>query len=336
MEGPTLADIAEQAGVSQATVSRMLNDKPGVSEATRQAVLTALDVLGYVRPAHLRPITTGMIGLIVPELVNPIFAAYAQAVETDTARAGFATLVCTQAPGGMREDQYFEVLRSRQAAGIIVVSGSHADTTADLSTYRSLIDVGLPMVLVNGFAPGVEAPFISDDDASAMDQAVDHLATLGHRRIGLALGPQRYVPVRRKEVGFRAAMIRRFGTDEGTRVAYSIYSATGGGQAAADLLGEGVTAIICASDIMAMGAIRSIRAHGLSVPGDVSVIGCDDSPVSRYWDPGVTSVRQNVDLIASMAVSTLVGQIHGESPATGERLVRPDLVIRSTTGPARG
>lgn len=334
MEGPTLADIADQAGVSQATVSRVLNDRRGVSEATRQAVLTALDVLGYVRPAHLRPITTGMIGLIVPELVNPIFAAYAQSVETDTARAGFATVVCTQAPGGMREDQYFQVLRSRQAAGIIVVSGSHADTSADLSTYRALIDVGLPLVLVNGYAPSLPAPFISDDDAAAMDQAVDHLVTLGHRRIGLALGPGRYVPVRRKEAGFRAAMTRRFGDDEGARVSYSIYSATGGGQAAAELLTEGVTAIICASDIMAVGAIRSIRAHGLSVPVDISVIGCDDSPISRYWDPGVTSVRQNVDLISSMAVSTLVARIHGEPAQAAERLVRPDLVIRSTTAPA--
>ena len=150
MSGPTLAEIADQAGVSQATVSRVLNDKPGVSDSTRQCVLTALDVLGYQRPTHLKPVTTGLVGLIVPELTNPAFASYAQAIETLLSRKGYATAVCTQAPGGMREDDYIRVLRSRQVSGIIVMSGSHADTTADMSTYHHLVDVGLPLVRVNG------------------------------------------------------------------------------------------------------------------------------------------------------------------------------------------
>ena len=98
MSGPTLADIAYQAGVSQATVSRVLNDKPGVSSPTRQCVLTALDVLGYQRPTHLKPVTTGLVGLIVPELTNPVFANHAQAIETLLSREGYATAVCTQAP----------------------------------------------------------------------------------------------------------------------------------------------------------------------------------------------------------------------------------------------
>ena len=91
MSGPTLADIAYQAGVSQATVSRVLNDKPGVSSPTRQCVLTALDVLGYQRPTHLKPVTTGLVGLIVPELTNPVFASHAQAIETLLSREGYAT-----------------------------------------------------------------------------------------------------------------------------------------------------------------------------------------------------------------------------------------------------
>lgn len=98
MSGPTLADIAYQAGVSQATVSRVLNDKPGVSSPTRQCVLTALDVLGYQRPTHLKPVATGLVGLIVPELTNPVFANHAQAIETLLSREGYATAVCTQAP----------------------------------------------------------------------------------------------------------------------------------------------------------------------------------------------------------------------------------------------
>ena len=208
MSGPTLAEIADQAGVSQATVSRVLNNKPAVSESTRQGVLTALDVLDYQRTTHLKPVTTGLVGLIVPELTNPAFASYAQAIETLLSRKGYATAVCTQAPGGMREDDYIRVLRSRQVSGIIVMSGSHADTTADMSTYHHLVDVGLPLVLVNGYSPTIATPQISDDDVSAMDQAIAHLVSLGHEHIGLAAGPRRYVPAQRKEQGELAAMAR--------------------------------------------------------------------------------------------------------------------------------
>ena len=99
-----LADIAEQAGVSEATVSRVLNDKPGVSTETRQAVLTALDVLGYQRPERLRKRSNGLVGLVVPELANPIFPAFAQLIESSLAQSGFTPVLCTQTPGGVTED----------------------------------------------------------------------------------------------------------------------------------------------------------------------------------------------------------------------------------------
>lgn len=334
MNGPTLAEIADQAGVSQATVSRVLNDKPGVSDSTRQCVLTALDVLGYQRPTHLKPVTTGLVGLIVPELTNPVFASHAQDIETLLSKEGYATAVCTQAPGGMREDDYIEVLRSRQVSGIIVISGSHADTTADMSTYRELVDIGLPLVLVNGYAPGVATPQISDDDVSAMDQAVAHLVGLGHERIGLAVGPRRYVPVQRKEQGLHAAMDRRLDRRGSVAVSHTVFSVDGGARATVDLLNNGVSAIICGSDLMALGAIRAVRAQGLSVPHDVSIIGCDDSALMRYTDPPLTSLHQNVGLISAMAVQSLMGLIRGETVALGERLVRPELVIRATTARA--
>lgn len=333
MKGATLADIAEQAGVSQATVSRVLNDRPGVSPTTRQSVLTALDVLGYERPLHLRTTTTGMVGLIVPELVNPIFADHAQVIETALAREGYATVVCTQAPGGMREDDYVAMLQDRQTCGIIVVSGSHADTTADLTTYHRLLEIGLPLVTVNGHNPHLAVPSISDDDAAAMNQAVAHLVGLGHRRIGLVLGPDRYVPVQRKEEAFGAAMRARLGHDGFAPVNHSLYSVDGGAQAAVDLLDSQVTALVCASDLMALGAIRAVRARGLSVPRDVSVVGCDDSALMRFTDPALTTLHQDVDLIGAMAVSALLGQVRGEGVSRGERLVRPELVIRATTAP---
>lgn len=225
-----LADIAEQAGVSEATVSRVLNDRPGVSASTRQAVLTALDVLGYERPMRLRG-RSGLVGLIVPELENPIFPAFAQVMETLLAQHGYTPVLCTQTPGGVTEDEYVELLLDRGVAGIIFVSGIHADVAADHAPYLSLIDRGLPIVFVNGYADGIDAPFISDDDAAAMELAVTHLTAMGHRRIGLAVGPVRFVPVVRKRAAFIAAMSRLAGTppqEAATLVSHSLFAVEGG------------------------------------------------------------------------------------------------------------
>ena len=123
-----LADIARHAEVSEATVSRVLNGKPGVAEATRQAVLTSLDVLGYDRPSRLKRTSAGLVGLVMPELTNPIFPAFAQVIETLLARHGYTPVLCTQTPGGVHEDEYVQMLLDRGVSGIIYISGLHADT----------------------------------------------------------------------------------------------------------------------------------------------------------------------------------------------------------------
>src|SRR5262245_56544796 len=200
-----LSDIAQQAEVSEATVSRVLNDRPGVSADTRQAVLTALDVLGYERPARLRKRSAGLVGLVVPELDNPIFPAFAQIIETTLAQQGFTPVLCTQTPGGVTEDEYVEMLLDGQVSGLVFVPGLHADSTSDPERYRKLIARPLPIVLVNGYTEGIEAPFISCDDRAAGELAVSHLVALGHKRIGLISGPDRYLPVQRKIEGYRSA-----------------------------------------------------------------------------------------------------------------------------------
>ena len=331
-----LSDIAEQAGVSEATVSRVLNDRPGVSSATRQSVLTALDVLGYERPMRLRG-RSGLVGLIVPELDNPIFPAFAQVMETLLAQHGYTPVLCTQTPGGVTEDDYVDLLLDRGVAGIIFVSGMHADSTADHASYRSLVDRGLPIVLVNGYADGVDAPFISDDDAAAMDLAVTHLVSMGHRRIGLAVGPMRFVPVVRKRAAFIEALTRQTGItpdEAGGLVSHSLFGLEGGQAASHHLLGCGVTAIVCGSDLMALGAIRTIRQRGLRVPEDVSVVGYDDSRLIPFTDPPLTTVRQAVPAMATAAVQALLDSINHSPAPRDEFVFRPELIVRGSTGPA--
>ena len=330
-----LADIAAHAGVSEATVSRVLNGKPGVAVTTRQSVLTALDVLGYERPVRLRERSAGLVGLIVPELENPIFPAFAQVIETVLAQDGFTPVLCTQTPGGVTEDEYVEMLQERGVAGIIFVSGLHADSSASPERYHRLRQRNLPIVLVNGYVDGIDALFVSNDDAASMELAVGHLAALGHRRIGLAVGPARFVPVQRKIEGFARAL-RGLGLAEqpGELVECTLFGVEGGQAAAHALLDRGVTAVVCGSDLMALGAVRAARSRGLSVPGDVSVVGYDDSPLIAFTDPPLTTVRQSVQAMGSAAVRALVDEIAGTPAPRAEFVFRPELVVRGSTGSA--
>ncbi|WP_327085153.1 LacI family transcriptional regulator [Nonomuraea sp. NBC_01738] len=321
-----LADIAAQAEVSEATVSRVLNGKPGVSPATRQAVLAALDVLGYERTPRLRQRSAGLIGLVTPELGNPIFPAFAQAFERALVQHGYTPVLCTQSPGGPAEDEFTELLVERGVSGIVFLSGLHADTTARSDRYMQLMGQGVPMVLLNGYAADVPAAFISPDDRTAARLAVRHLADLGHTAIGLAAGPARFVPVIRKIDGYREEL------GGPGAVAHSLFSVEGGQAAAAVLLDQGCTGLVCASDLMALGAIRACRERGLSVPGDVSIVGYDDSPLIAFTDPPLTTVRQPIQAMVTAAVLTLMELIAGAPSRHSELVFQPELIVRGSTG----
>jgi LacI family repressor for deo operon, udp, cdd, tsx, nupC, and nupG len=334
-----LSDIAQQAGVSEATVSRVLNDRPGVSPDTRQAVLTALDVLGYERPERLRKRSAGLVGLVVPELDNPIFPAFAQVIESALAQSGYTPVLCTQTPGGVTEDEYVDMLLDRQVSGILFVAGLHADTTASRERYERLVQRPLPIVLINGHTTGIDAPFISCDDRVAGETAVSHLIALGHRRIGFISGPDRFVAVQRKLDGYHRVLRTELGVS-GSRldefVALTLFGVEGGEAAAGRLLDKDVTGIVCGSDLMALGAIRAARRRGLAVPRDVSVVGFDDSPLIAFTDPPLTTLRQPVAAMGFAAVRALVDEINGFGAPRSEYLFAPELVVRGSTAIAAG
>ncbi|WP_062211864.1 LacI family DNA-binding transcriptional regulator [Streptomyces sp. NBRC 109706] len=332
-----LADIAAQAGVSEATVSRVLNGKPGVASATRESVLAALDLLGYERPSRLQKHSAGLVGLITPELENPIFPAFAQVICQALTRQGYTPVLATQTPGGSTEDELTGMLVERGVAGIIFISGLHADTSADMERYDRLRAGGVPFVLINGYAPSVRAPFVSPDDRAAMSLAVTHLASLGHREIGLALGPIRFVPVRRKVEGFLSAMAAelKVPAERAERlIEHSLFTLEGGQAAAGALLDAGCTAVVCASDMMALGAIRAARQRGLAVPGDCSVIGFDDSPLIAFTDPPLTTIRQPVTAMGQAAVRALLEEVGGTPAPPSEFVFLPELVVRGSTAAA--
>lgn len=294
----------------------------------------AADELGASRLALVpsRRLDAGLVGLVVPELANPIFPAIAQLLEARLAAAGF-TSVLGCVTGGVDEVEYLGTLVERGVAGMIIVSGRHADADGDQAPYHELIGGGMPMVFVNGYHADVPAPFVSCDDRHAAGLAVHHLTSLGHRRIGLVSGPARYIVAQRKLEGFRQALAETGAEVDDDLVLNTIFSIEGGRASVPTLVAGGATAIVAASDLLALGAILSARDLGLAVPADWSVVGYDDSLLMAYTDPPLTTVRQPIGAMCDHAVRLLVEQIGGTRPANREFLFRPELVVRSSTAP---
>src|SRR5579859_3348392 len=190
-----LADVARKVGVSEATVSRVLNGKAGVSDSTREAVLTALDVLGYERPTQLRGDRARLIGLVLPELQNPIFPALAEVIGGALAQRGFTPVLCTaRTAGGLSEADYVAMLLDQHVSGVVFAGGHFAEQAAPHDHYRLLRTRGIPVVLFNAAIDNLDFPCVATDDVTAAGQAYIHLASLGHQRIGLLAGPEDHMP----------------------------------------------------------------------------------------------------------------------------------------------
>ena len=327
-----LAEVAKKAGVSEATVSRVLNGRNGVSESTRASVLTALDVLGYERPTKLRGERGRLVGLVLPELQNPIFPALAEVVTASLAQRGFTPALCARTIGGVPERDYIEMLLDHQVSGVVFAGGSYALADAEHGHYRQLTERRMPVVMVNAGADDLGFPHISTDDAVAVEQAYGHLRSLGHTKIGMVMGPEDHMPSRRKLAA--VAEFANWGSGDDWLVERTTFSMESARVAATRLIQRGVTGMICASDVIALGSIRAARRLGLEVPRDVSVVGYDDSVLMTCTDPPLTTVRQPIEMMGQAAVDLLVNQIEGTGVAPDELLFEPELVVRGSTAPA--
>jgi DNA-binding LacI/PurR family transcriptional regulator len=331
-----LADVAQKVGVSEATVSRVLHGKAGVSDSTREAVLRALDVLGYERPTQLRGNRARLVGLVLPELQNPIFPALAEVIGGALAQRGFTPVLCTRTAGGLSEADYVELLLDQHASGVVFAGGHFAELASPHEHYKLLHARGIPAVLVNAAVDNLDFPCVATDDMTAAGQAFRHLASLGHERIGLVVGPEDHMPSRRKLAAFLDHAQRTGSKITVAPVEHTLFSIEGGQAAATRMLRQRVTGIICGSDVLALGAIRAVRRAGLRVPGDVSVVGYDDSWLLNCTDPPLTTVRQPIESMGKAAVALLVNQMESVSAHPETLLFEPELVVRGSTGPAPG
>ncbi|MER6464360.1 LacI family DNA-binding transcriptional regulator [Streptomyces sp. NPDC001288] len=325
----TLAQIAQAADVSEATVSRVINRKYGVAPATRQAVEEALKQVGYERPLDNR-----LVVMLTPNLKNPIFALQAERVENELNPFGLTSIICPVYPGTPRERDYVESLVDAGVAAIVFLSSSNTLRDEDHRVVQFVESRGIPYVSINGGFVEYDAPVVSTDDWRAAELAVGHLRDLGHRKIGLLAGPTGNLPADRRVEGFLRALERHGVDDPESCVVRQHFNVEGGQQAAAALLAQGTTGIVASSDEMAFGAYRAAERAGLSVPKDVSVVGYDDSPVLDFIGPPLTTVRQPIERIAENVARIVTSLIANRTVSTEEILIEPELRLRGSTAPA--
>jgi DNA-binding LacI/PurR family transcriptional regulator len=327
----SLREVARHAGVSVATASRVANGDARVRAETRKRVEQAMRELLYVPPGR-RP-ATGLIGVLVPELANPIFPALAQAIETRATGSGFATILCNTMSAAFREIDYVYMLLDRGVDGMIFISCEMANLAGEHEHYDRLIAEGARIVFVNGVLANADVPSIGVDERAAGELATQHLLALGHRRIGFVAGPEHYVPTREKGFG-RETALRAAGVDPDGLVSHGDFCVDGGRAALAALLEHAAppTGVICSSDVMAIGVLQEAARRGLRVPEDLSVIGFDG--VAAEWtQPPLTTIEQPIGEIAETAVEALRRLMEDPDRPLPHFVFRPRLREGASTAP---
>jgi DNA-binding LacI/PurR family transcriptional regulator len=327
---PKLHDVSALAGVSLATVSRVLNGKEGVAHDTRQRVIDALAELGY-RDVPVRPAASGVVGIVTPELDNPIFPLLAQTVESRLARQGMLTMICPVTSDTVNEQEYLDHFTATRAAGVVVINGRYAGVEDGYGPYLDMVERGVRTVLVNGVGRDCPLPAVTVDIEAGGAMSVRHLVALGHRRIGCLTGPRRYQTTRQFLTGYHSAMNDAGIVVDGTFVSETLFTIEGGRAGIVQLIEADVTAIVCAGDLIALGAVAGLCAWGYRVPQDVSVVGFDGTALVAHTDPSLTSVRQPVERMAQTIATLLTTETDGPANI---HLVAPDLIVGHSTGRA--
>src|SRR3954465_15604103 len=291
----TLREVAGRAGVGIATAPRVVTGSAAVRPETRRRVEQAMRELLYVPDARVRAAETGLIGVLVPELANPIFPALAQAIETRAAPRGFASILCNTHEAAFRESDYVHMLLDRRVEGMIFISCEMTNLRGDHDHYARLIDEGARIVFVNGAAASLDVPSVGVDERAAGEIATQHLIELGHERIGYVAGPEHYLPTQLKAAG-RLSALAAADMDADGLISYADFGIEGGGRAIAALLDRDAppTGVICSSDVMAIGALHEAARRELRVPEDLSIVGFDGIDAAKWSVPELTTVEQPI------------------------------------------
>lgn len=331
-------DVARAAGVSQATVSRVINHNPAVSAAVRERVLASMRQLGYAPNANARALITGrtnLLGLMVSNITNPFYPEVVQAVAAAALRHGYNLILCNAEEEPRLQAEYLRLLMEQRVDGIIISSL----LTSSRAFVEPLAALQQPIVLINRVIDGIDVDTVVIDNAAGGRLATEHLVDLGHRDIAYIGGRADTSTNRDRFRGYRAALMRHgIALDQGL-VTMGDYSRSSGYQAMNALLRSGrrPAAAVCADDTLAFGCLDAMSDAGLGSPEDLAIIGFDDSPLASMRRIGLSSIQAPMEEMGEIAVSLLLSRISGARTGRPKRVVFPaQLAHRSTCGCPEG
>ncbi|MFP4385271.1 MAG: LacI family DNA-binding transcriptional regulator [Spirochaetia bacterium] len=305
----TIKNVAEQANVSIATVSRIINGQEGYSEKTMKRVLKAIEELGYTRNALARGLVSSKshtIAVLLPSVTSRFASELLGGIEADAQRIGQSVIICNTDSNGRRTADYLQMLAEKRVDGIIFVSEWLTEEYE-----RTVERMNVPMVLVATYTSTYPVPYVRIDDEIASYNATEYLLKAGHRSIGMLAGTREDPVAGRPRVeGYKGAL-KKYGVEPEDRfIAFGDFHYQSGLEAAGDLLEQApdITAVFAASDEMALGFLSAAHKSGIAVPGDISVIGFDDTLDAQMAIPPLTTVKQPLREMGSTAVELLFAE----------------------------
>ena len=324
-----MRDVAARCGVSESTVSHVINNTKFVSPETRAQIERVMREMNYHRDSHARRLARGhsdFLGLIISNIENPFYPGLIKAFESGALERGYEVLLCTTNYDAARTDHAFRKMIENKSPGVAVMTSRVEPRMA-----RLLADQGVASVFLDSDGPGPRKSNIRLNYARGAGEAVRYLHNLGHRRFALIAGPQN----RASHAAYRVAVETALAEFDLTpRVLEGNNDVSGGEGAVARLLTEKSfpTAILCSNDLTAMGAMRALFKCGLSVPGEVSVVGADDIPFAALTHPPLTTVRMPRERLGSLALEILLKMLGKKRSPGTESVLETELVIRESTG----
>jgi len=332
---PNIYEVAKRAGVSTATVSRVLSRPDVVAPDTRKKVMRAVEQLGYTpnsAAANLRTLRTHKILVTVPDISNPFFSQILQGIEDAAQRKGYAVLVGDTQHDEQREERYASMLKRKEADGLIFLG--HRLPKEAATFVKAMAPQCAPVVNGCEFSSKLAVPSVHIDNTKAAAEAMDHLYRLGHRRIAAITGPLAS-PLSRDRLKGVKAQARAQGAEDSLLVVQGDFTIASGAAMADQLLirKDAPTAVFCFNDGMAIGVLQSAKRRGYNVPDDLSIVGFDDIQFARYTDPPLTTVAQPMREIGDGTVRLLIGILEGNEIAPVSITLPHTLMVRSSTAP---
>lgn len=331
----TIRDVADRAGVSTATVSRVLAGIGSPKATTASAVMDAVEALHY-RPSgvarSLRMRRTRTFGLIVTDIQNPFFPELVQAADLAARARGYSILLGSAAYDESRAMHYLDLMVDRRVDGLIIASSQLSE-----ASWTWLASSPVPLVVVNAEHASLTMNLVTSDNIGGARLAAEHLIELGHRKIAYIRGAEAFTADVPRLTGFREACRNAGVSLADAPELRGDGQFDGGDRAASELIGTGtaVTAIACYNDVTAIGALRALRSAGIRVPVDMSVIGCDDIAAASWVVPSLTTVAQQKAEMGRIAVERLISVVDHPEHAAAPETVRLPMVlqVRESTGP---